>query len=580
MIFCFIQKIIEIFTLSSLLFSFLQIGRYFMEHSLSHTFKFETQDIFNTSIILNNLITISEYEARKHYIQYLQCQKRETSSGTVTIYYRYIDIKVDRKYYLEIANIMIDDTLRCDYFFSIIGKRCLGATQHAEEYFLLDTSINQKTLASYLQKNKHNFSSILVEKSDTNLNRYLAYFFCFDGKEYAYIFQENISQRKIFSKAFYLELGEVDKQRVSKMRSNELKIELLFSVIGKIHFNAMSLERLEASETEIQKEMEKLVLKEPLELEYKTRLYESRLYNQLKEYTVEIEAAYLNLYHRSLAFLHNPQEYEILKLFSISVIGFISHLREVKKLDELVSYFTAIHLFADDGKLSYLLEKKDKDFIDIFLYMLECLAEWNNQLSSAQRDLKAFNIATIDLQNSLKYLFETYLQYTHQYHCKDAKKESQEESKDSKAKPVKLKQKCSAKEFCQKNIIAAEVIDELCELEGDIAVLFQETMYSGFLKDPLHKFFTGYTSVFNEHLELRNLAYSLTLIMSSLENASHVEDEEMLLALLQSLTASLINWSKSVFIEQSAEDIRYMDELFYEYIAQIEIVLSSGSAQN
>ena len=45
---------------------------------------------------------------------------------------------------------------------------------------------------------------------------------------------------------------------------------------------------------------------------------------------------------------------------------------------------------------------------------------------------------------------------------------------------MKLKQKCLAKEFCEKNIIAVEVIDELCELEGNIAILFQERTYIGF----------------------------------------------------------------------------------------------------
>lgn len=549
-----------------------------MEHSLSHTFKFETQDLFDSSIQLNNLITISEYEARKHYIQYLQCQKHEASCGKVTVYYRYIDLKVDRKYYLEIANIALDDRLRSDYFFTILGKRCLGATQHPKEFFLLDISVDTHELDHFFQANRKNLSSLLVEKNDTNLNRYLVSFFCYNKKEYAYIFQENISPRKTFSKTFYVELSSEDKQRVSKIRSNELKIELLFSALGKIHFNSMSLERLEADEAHIQKEMQKLVAKEPIELEYKTRLYESKLYNQLKDHAMEIEAAYLNLYHRSLAFLHNAQEYEVLKLFSISVVTFVSHLREIKELEELVGYFTAIHLFADDGKLSYLLEKKDKDFVDIFLYMLECLVEWNNQLNSPLRDLKAFNIATIDLQNALKYLFETYLQFTHQYHCQDVKKEFQGEMKKSQEKQIKEKQKYSAKEFCEKNSISREIIDELCELESDIAIVFQEKSYSQAVKDPLHKFFTGYTSVMNEHLELRNFAYSLTLIMSALENARDIEDKEMLLVLLQSLSTCVITWGRAVFIEQTAEDIRSMDESFYEYIAQIEIVLNDAEA--
>ena len=68
--------------------------------------------------------------------------------------------------------------------------------------------------------------------------------------------------------------------------------------------------------------------------------------------------------------------------------------------------------------------------------------------------------------------------------------------------------------------------------------------------------------------------------MRSLENVCNVEDEEMLLVLLQSLSSSLMNWSRTVFVEQTTEDIRYMDELFYEYIAQIEIVLSGGPTQN
>jgi len=546
-----------------------------MEHSLSHTFQFKTSDILEPSSKLNNIITISEYAARKHYIQYLQCHKRETIDNKSIIYYRQFDMKVDRKYYLEIANIAIDDLTRSRYFFSILGRRCFGATYNKDEFFLLDYSVDTQALYTYIHTNKKTITPILLEKNDTNFNRYTAYIFEFGVKNYAALFQENISQRNKLLKNYYVEISDEELYSFMHIKSQELKIEFLFSIIGKIYFNSFALERLETTEQDLEAELKKLTFKAPLELEYTSRVHENRIYNELKGDAKEIESACFNLYHRSLAFLHNAKEFESLKLFSISIVQFVSHLRQVKELEDVVSYFTAIHLFADDGKLGYLLEKKDKDFVDIFLYMLECLSEWNTQLNTTKHDLKSFNIATIDLQAAMKYLFETYLKFSHQYNCNDAAKEVQGQ-KEQKKPLSKLKMQFSAQEFCQNNPIGSATLDELRELENDVAILFQEKRYEEFLKDSLHKFLTGYTSILNEYLELRNLAYSLTLVMSSIENAGKdVEDEELLLVLLQSLVTSLTDWSKAVFIEQNAHDIRFMDEVFYEYIAQIEIVLGS-----
>ncbi|MDY0122010.1 MAG: hypothetical protein RBR54_08710 [Sulfurimonas sp.] len=546
-----------------------------MEHSLSYTFKFETADILEPSSKLNNIIIISEYAGKKHYVQYLQCHKRETIDAKTIVYYRHIDIKVDRKYYLEIANIAIDDLSRSRYFFSILGKRCFGATYNKDEFFLLDHTITKESLLSYIHKNKKDLTPILLEKRDTNLNRYSAYLFDFGAKKYAALFQENISPRKTLQKNYYVELCSDDAQSFSQISSSELQIEFLFSVIGKIYFSSFALERLETSEINLEDALNKLTFKEPVALEYAAKIYENRVYNQLKDDAKEIEAAYFNLYHRSLAFLHNAQEFDSLKLFSISVVQFVSYLREVKDLEDLVSYFTAIHLFADDGKLGYLLEKKDKDFVDIFLYTLECLTDWNNQLNSTNKDIKAFNIATTDLQDAMKYLFDTYLKFSHQYSCNDAKKEIKLHEKELEKSPLKSKARISAPEFCRANPIYPETIDELRELENDTAVLFQTRQYEGFLNESVRKCLTGYTSILNEYLELRNLSYSLTLVMSSLANANKIEDKELLLVLLQSLITTLIEWSKAVFIEQNVEDICYMDDVFYEYISQIEIVLGS-----
>ena len=546
-----------------------------MEHSLSYTFKFETTDILEPSTRLNNIIIISEYGARKHYIQYLQCHKRETVDAKTIVYYRHIDIKVDRKYYLEIANISIDDLARSRYFFTILGKRCFGATYNKDEFFLLDHTIDKHSLLTFIDKNKTSLTPILLEKRDTNLNRYTAYFFTFGAKNYAALFQENISPRKSLQKNYFVELCDEDAQKFSQIRASELQIEFLFSVIGKIYFSSFALQQLETSERNLEEAIQKLTFKEPIALEYAARLYENRVYNQLQDNAKDIEVAYFNLYHRSLAFLHNANEFESLKLFSISVVQFVSYLRDLKELEDLVSYFTAIHLFADDGKLGYLLEKKDKDFVDIFLYTLECLTEWSNQLNSAKKDIKAFNVATIDLQDAMKYLFETYLKFSHQYNCNDAKIEKKSQVKETDNNLPKSKTRISAQEFCATNLIYPETIDELRELENDVAILFQIKQYEGFLKESVRKCLTGYTGILNEYLELRNLAYSLTIVMSSLENADKIEDKELLLVLLQSLTTTLIDWSRGVFIEQSVEDISYLDEVFYEYIAQIEIVLGS-----
>jgi len=49
----------------------------------------------------------------------------------------------------------------------------------------------------------------------------------------------------------------------------------------------------------------------------------------------------------------------------------------------------------------------------------------------------------------------------------------------------------------------------------------------------------------------------------------------MLVVLFESIVNDLTDWKQSVFIEQNADDIHYMDQSFYANIAQIEMLFNS-----
>ena len=131
----------------------------------------------------------------------------------------------------------------------------------------------------------------------------------------------------------------------------------------------------------------------------------------------------------------------------------------------------------------------------------------------------------------------------------------------------------SAQSYFAEIDIDPEVYDELLELERDIDMLNYASSYSDEINTSLINFFEGYTRVLNPLFEFKDLSYSLMLLTQKLVDYELDENSEMLLILMRGLITDLLEWKRSVLIEQTAEDIHFMDKSFYSNIAQIEMSL-------
>ena len=237
----------------------------------------------------------------------------------------------------------------------------------------------------------------------------------------------------------------------------------------------------------------------------------------------------------------------------------------MSQLDEIITYFQKINELVEAGTIAYLLAKNDNDIKDIFLYMLESFTAWNDALyHTKDEDVKAFNTATIDLADSLRYLVDVCYKFKHEYKCIEVEKEQELKQEDTYVIT-------SAKDYFDDVEIDSEIYDELHELEREVDILNYSESYTYELHEKLIRFFDGYTSALNPLFEFKDLSYSLMLLSQKLSEYEIEENSAILLELMRGLVSDLMEWKKSVLVEQSAEDIHYMDKSFYSNIAQIEM---------
>jgi len=539
---------------------------------LSHTFTFQTQNSEDKQKILENIIAITEEDEKKHFVQYIQYESLTIDS----IALRYVNIKVDRSYYLEMANVNLNNKNRRRYLFSVLGKRRFGANSKRIDYYLHNTMLKEDILENeYRILHKHKiFIDQYTQKSEYSINEYNVMKLTLHDSTIYFLDQINVTQRKRIYKTFCIELQPFECDLYKNIESSRKKIEYLFNKIGKIYFKSLEfvkIKRLNNFKTNEELALSKLV-KSSVEMETTSRINDNLVFRKLQERTEDMGRVDKNLYTKYIELLNHPESKELVDNFYDATDIYIEYIDGINQLIEVKKHFLDIKLLVELGSIPYLARKKDNDLKDIFLYMLESFTVWNSYLHDKSDDVKSFNIATIDFIDSIRYLVDTCYKFKHEYKCN--------EIESTKSCPINISSETiahqeisvtSADKFFSEIELDSEIYDELNELEHDIELLQYTQDWNDELQEVLIKFFDGYTSALNPLFEFKDLSYSLMLLSQKLQEYKINENSEILLSLLKYFIQDLLEWKRTVLVEKTAEDIHYMDKSFYSNIAQIEL---------
>ncbi len=540
-----------------------------MNKNLSHTFSFQTPATASSYEALENILYISEENASKHFAQYIQYQKNDDT----TISLRQVNIKVDRAYYLEIANICIDDRERRRHLFSTLGKRRFGATnRHLDTYFTSCNIDEKEVFSKYINHYEYSqFDPCYVEKTEYATNKYRVFIEKESSSYLVFLDQLNVSSRKKVHKIFCVEITQSELDFYNEINSKKQKVNYLFNKIGKIHFKSLESEKLKLDahfSTTHELALSKLI-KTSKEMEKSSRLNDNSSFRKLQDKMLLSGNLTTALHIAAFEMMDEPANDLKVTTFTTALYQFKEQITDISGLKEIHEHLEAIYELSVAGTIAYLLVKKDQDLEDIFLFLLEAFEHWSAHLYAEDENVKTFNIASIDLADALRYFIDMSYKFQHEHKCIDSVQKEEELS----IKVEKESLETSAESYFSEIDLDPEVYDELHELERDVEMINYTNEYSIEMNAALIHFFAGYTRVLNPLFEFKDLSYSLMLLGQKLTEYTLDENSEMLLLLMRGLISDLLEWKRTVLEEKTAEDIHYMDKSFYSNIAQIEMSL-------
>ena len=546
---------------------------------MTYTFEFETPASHDSSKSLNNILHIAQEDENKHFIQYIQYKELQKENNIDSIEMSYINVKVDRSYFLEVANVCLSDRERRRQLFSTLGKRRFGANNKRYDYYLVNKDIDEKLLENaYAAYNRENpFILCYSETTDYSTNQYRVHLQEIEGSHFAYLDQINITKRKKLQKNFCVELINDEIEILKSTKNRKHRVNYIFNKIGKIYFKSLPKEtlKLTSEHKDIQSLALSRLIKNSADMELSSRINDNLVFRKLKEKRELMDRVDLSLQKRCFEFLNSPYNEQNQSLFLSTLNDFITHTQELSQLDEISTHLTTMRTLVETKTLNYILDKQDNDLKDILLYAMEIFTHWNGYLYDEDEDIKGFNVATVDLIASLRHLIDMCYKFKHEYKCLDAEREKLEASNLAITSVAEITKEnvTSAQEFFEDIHLDSEVYDELKELESEVEDLFYINTYTVEINDALIHFFEGYTHALNPLFEFKDLSYSFMLLAQKLSEYELKDNEEFLIALMRGLITDLLEWKKTVLVDQTAENIHYMDKSFYSNIAQIEMSL-------
>lgn len=543
----------------------------------SHTFRFDTLCADDPKKTNSNIISIIEEDAKKHYINYIYYYTADDDE----IFTREVNIKVDRHYYLEIANASIDDFHRKKRLFTIIGKRCFGQNDNKIDPYLLEKNLDQQDILKCFDKHKNNPLNhpILHEVITHTTNKYEAYLFYCKDRYYCVLKQTNISSRKTFEKSFLVQMSKSDYTKLTTYQTNELKIDYIFNLIGKIYFDQQPLVKKKSDEIDYSPET---IINKKLEeisdgtITNKTFL-NKELFASLQSKSKKIEDVYFSFLSRALKFIHDPDDEETIFLFSDVISEAIDIIEDEELLEEIVSSLELLKIIIKERKISYLMSKKDQDIKDIFIFMMEMITSWNSTIN--QNNLDYFNRATIDLYNILKYFIDKYFKFYYDYKSIDAKAKSDDSIKtDSIEEEIVEDQKISATDFFEKVSFDVENLDEILEIQGEL----ERCLYIGTSVEAIetieakaHSFLRSIIHMLNKLYEFQNIAYVLSILDEQLGRLLSLNNQKSF-DYFRKIVEELVDWNHEVFVDRTSKNVHSIEDNLYLHIAQVDIFIEEG----
>lgn len=555
----------------------------------SHTFKFKTVDSSDASKSFNNIISIVEEDNKKHHVNYIQYQGLDSQS----ILSRKISVSLDRLYFLEVANIAIDDNERRKRLFTVLGKRCFGLNDNKIDPYFVDSDINHVAISNYIVNNdfKETINPILHEVITHNTNRYEGYPFEFEKKYFVALKQTNISTRNTFEKTFLVQLSMSEYEKLIRFRTNELKVEFIFNAIGKIYFKSKPLNKNHFPEKEPEADVIIKQAFESTESSIKNNIFAKKeILDNLNTIQRHLEVVYFDIYSKGMKLLQDPDDVETSYLLADALSKYAKLIDCNDEFKEIVNFIKMIKIFVHDGKISYLLNKNDTDIKDISQFVLETFSFFNDSLQ--KNDLNNFSLCSLDLYNALKYYTEEYLKIYSEYKVAEAKdkneqenksikKETKKEKKKTNKKDLNISKKTSAKELLQDSDIDLSVLEELLERDSEIInILYKDKLDEESKLEAIH-FLEGYSKALNTFYVFKELSYSISILIVELSAYSvNNKTNSTLVKLLNKIIDDLIEWKNGVFVRQDVDDINYIDNSFYANVAQIDILINDSEYED
>ncbi|MDQ7044111.1 MAG: hypothetical protein Q9M34_11370, partial [Sulfurimonas sp.] len=376
-----------------------------MENILSYSFTFSTDSTTASSGQYQNILYLSDENNSKHFVQLIQYH--ENSDNSIDL--RHISIKVDRSYFLEIANVCISDRDRRRHFFSTLGKRRFGASNKHLDCYFTHTSYDEKSLHStYLSHYEYlEFNPCHTITTKYATNKYRVYIQEEKDINIVFLDQLNISPRKKIHKIFCLDLTNDELELYNNLTTPNQRVNYLFNKIGKNYFKNLKQKHLKKTKHYSNNEALALsmLITSSKGMQRSSSIQDNAPYRKLQEKKDEIQKRTTTLMQTTHSLLKNPSK-EIEEIFTLKLKNFILHLEGIEGLEDMLLQFEEIYGLAQTNTLSYLLLKNDHSLQDIILYLLEIFDMWSQLLYSENEDIKSFNSASIDLTDTLRHFID------------------------------------------------------------------------------------------------------------------------------------------------------------------------------
>jgi len=224
------------------------------------------------------------------------------------------------------------------------------------------------------------------------------------------------------------------------------------------------------------------------------------------------------------------------------------------------------------GVLLVLFKKRNIPLNDIFIicvHLKNALLHYFLEKNLLTKDI------LFEINQVMDYNFNGVIEeYIISYYKDCTKQIKTDENKEVVKKDIII----SAKEYASEAELIIDLIQDLDELEDRVFNLLEDYQtFNHDLQVEVNSLLNKYSMVLNSLYEFRELSYMITLITKLLDEIDlqmlDVEVKDNIIVFLKSIFSDLQNWKKEVFIEQSAEDIHFMDHTLLSSAAQLEMML-------